>query len=132
MCAAAPCLGTAATADPQAPSCPVARAELTTGPRAGRVVHALVAEGEGTPTFTAGNRVVLGHVAQAPPGQRYEARAADVLTTELVAQEVVRTLVGGIGIVAAAPLTTALATAFAVRDRGSRRRAARRRAVAAE
>ena len=47
-----------------------------------------------------------------------EAQSSDVLTTELVAQEVVRTLVGGIGIVAAAPLTTALATFFAVADRG--------------
>ena len=42
------------------------------------------------------------------------------LTTELVAQEIVRTLVGGIGVVAAAPLTTALATFFAVADRGRR------------
>lgn len=46
------------------------------------------------------------------------AESTDVLTTELVAQEIVRTLVGGIGVVAAAPLTTALATFFAVGDRG--------------
>ncbi|MGH8892972.1 MAG: YibE/F family protein [Actinomycetes bacterium] len=59
------------------------------------------------------------------------ADSSDVLTTELVAQEVVRTLVGGIGIVAAAPLTTALATFFAVNDRrrgaaGARRRSRRK------
>ena len=56
-----------------------------------------------------------------------EADSADVLTTEVVAQEVVRALVGGIGIVAAAPLTTALATVFAVADRGRPARRARRR-----
>lgn len=54
------------------------------------------------------------------------AESSDVLTTELVAQEIVRTLVGGIGIVAAAPLTTVLATAFAVSDRGRRRHGADR------
>jgi uncharacterized membrane protein len=43
----------------------------------------------------------------------------DVLTGELVAQEIVRTLVGSIGLVAAVPLTTALA-AF-VTDRGGGR-----------
>jgi len=53
------------------------------------------------------------------------AESSDVLTTELVAQEVVRTLVGGIGVVAAAPLTTALATFFAVADRGGRTRSGR-------
>ena len=36
-------------------------------------------------------------------------RVQDVLTSEVVAQEVVRTLVGSIGLVAAVPLTTALA-----------------------
>jgi uncharacterized membrane protein len=37
---------------------------------------------------------------------------SQVLTGELVAQEVVRTLVGAIGIVAAVPLTTALAASL--------------------
>jgi len=55
------------------------------------------------------------------------AESTDVLTTELVAQEIVRTLVGGIGVVAAAPLTTALATVFAVADRGRGRNGARGR-----
>ena len=36
----------------------------------------------------------------------------DVVTTDVVAQEVVRTLVGSIGLVAAVPLTTALASAM--------------------
>ena len=44
----------------------------------------------------------------------------DTVTTDVVAQEVVRTLVGSIGLVAAVPLTTALATVMA----GSPRRAA--------
>lgn len=38
-----------------------------------------------------------------------ESRLADVLTGELVAEEVVRTLVGSIGLVASVPITTALA-----------------------
>ena len=38
-----------------------------------------------------------------------ESTLVDVLTSEVVAQEVVRTLVGSIGLVAAVPLTTALA-----------------------
>jgi uncharacterized membrane protein len=38
-----------------------------------------------------------------------EARLGDVLTGELVAEEVVRTLVGSIGLVASVPITTALA-----------------------
>jgi hypothetical protein len=36
---------------------------------------------------------------------------ADTLTTQVIAAEVVRTLVGSIGLVAAVPITTALATA---------------------
>jgi uncharacterized membrane protein len=55
------------------------------------------------------------------------AQSSDVLTTELVAQEIVRTLVGGIGIVAAAPVTTALATVIAVSDRDVRSAGRRRR-----
>jgi uncharacterized membrane protein len=38
-----------------------------------------------------------------------EAKLADVLTGEIVAEEVVRTLVGSIGLVASVPITTALA-----------------------
>jgi uncharacterized membrane protein len=43
----------------------------------------------------------------------------DTVTTELVAQEVVRALVGGLGIIAAVPVTTLIA-ALAVRERPSR------------
>ena len=43
------------------------------------------------------------------------ARAADTLTAEVIAEEVVRTLVGSIGIVASVPITTALAVAVVTR-----------------
>ncbi|MGH8776140.1 MAG: YibE/F family protein [Jiangellaceae bacterium] len=52
----------------------------------------------------------------------------DVVTSELVAQEVVRALVGGLGIVAAVPVTTA-AAALAVRERPHRSRGRRARAA---
>ncbi|HYH52095.1 MAG TPA: YibE/F family protein [Acidimicrobiia bacterium] len=42
----------------------------------------------------------------------------DVLTGEVVAQEIVRTLVGSIGLVASVPLTTALTAFVATRHRG--------------
>ena len=41
---------------------------------------------------------------------------ADVLTSEVIAAEVVRTLVGSIGLVASVPITTALAAFVAVRE----------------
>jgi uncharacterized membrane protein len=41
----------------------------------------------------------------------------DVLTTQVIATEVVRTLVGSIGLVAAVPVTTAVAVAVATRSR---------------
>jgi len=44
---------------------------------------------------------------------------SDVVTGELVAEEVVRTLVGSIGLVAAVPITTALAVALVMRIRGA-------------
>jgi uncharacterized membrane protein len=43
----------------------------------------------------------------------------DVLTTQVIATEIVRTLVGSIGLVAAVPVTTAVAVAVAGRDRDS-------------
>jgi uncharacterized membrane protein len=43
----------------------------------------------------------------------------DVLTTQVIATEVVRTLVGSIGLVAAVPVTTAVAVAVASRDQGA-------------
>jgi uncharacterized membrane protein len=42
---------------------------------------------------------------------------ADVLTTQVIATEVVRTLVGSIGLVASVPVTTAVAVAVATRSR---------------
>jgi uncharacterized membrane protein len=43
-----------------------------------------------------------------------------VVTSEVVAEEIVRTLVGSIGLVASVPLTTALASMVAAGDRGPR------------
>jgi len=61
----------------------------------------------------------------------------DTLTTQVIATEVVRTLVGSIGIVASVPLTTALAVAVSSRqvgapavNRGRRRAAGHRRRAA--
>jgi len=45
---------------------------------------------------------------------------ADIVTNELVAQEIVRTLVGSIGLAAAVPLTTLLAAAVAVLEPAGR------------
>jgi uncharacterized membrane protein len=42
-----------------------------------------------------------------------------VLTSETVAVEIVRTLVGSVGLIAAVPITTALAAGLAVGDRGA-------------
>jgi uncharacterized membrane protein len=41
----------------------------------------------------------------------------DTLTTQVIATEVVRTLVGSIGLVASVPLTTALAVVVVTRSR---------------
>jgi uncharacterized membrane protein len=64
------------------------------------------------------NTLVLAYVGTSLPllvvYTLADSTLADVLTSEVVAQEVVRTLVGSIGLVAAVPLTTALA-AFTVR-----------------
>ena len=54
----------------------------------------------------------------------------DTVTNELIAQEIVRALVGGLGIVAAVPLTTLIA-ALAVRERPGLRRIRGRRMRAA-
>ncbi|MDP4014156.1 MAG: YibE/F family protein [Candidatus Nanopelagicales bacterium] len=59
------------------------------------------------------NTLVLAYIGAALPLFLIlimsEAPASQSLTTELVAQEVVRSLVGGLGIVAAVPLTTFMA-----------------------
>ncbi len=46
-------------------------------------------------------------------------RLGDVLTGEMIAVEVVRTLVGSLGLVAAVPVTTALATLVVTSDQGA-------------
>ncbi len=59
------------------------------------------------------NTLVLAYAGAALPllvlFEASQARVLDVLTDELVAQEVVRSLCGGLGIVAAVPITTGLA-----------------------
>jgi uncharacterized membrane protein len=47
-----------------------------------------------------------------------ESGMGQVATSELVAEEIVRTLIGSIGLVASVPVTTALAALVAVADRG--------------
>jgi uncharacterized membrane protein len=54
--------------------------------------------------------------------------ANGVLTSEYVAQEVVRSLAGGLGLIAAVPVTTALAALVATRDAPRRRSRGARRA----
>jgi uncharacterized membrane protein len=80
------------------------------------------------------NTLVLAYAGAALPVLLLFAVAGqgvvDTVTTEVVAQEVVRALVGGLGIVAAVPVTTLLA-ALAVRER-TRRRGRRVRGIAAE
>ena len=81
------------------------------------------------------NTLVLAYAGAALPSLLLFAVAGqgvvDTVTTELVAQEVVRALVGGLGIVAAVPITTVLA-ALAVRERPSRRGRRARGPVGAE
>ncbi|HEX7189078.1 MAG TPA: YibE/F family protein [Actinomycetes bacterium] len=68
-----PCIGAQPPADGSAaPTCPTARVRLTTGPADGRVVDAIVPEGEGTPTFSPGDDVVVAFIAEAPEGQQYQ------------------------------------------------------------
>ena len=66
------------------------------------------------------NTLVLAYVGAALPLLMLFTVAnqgfTDILATEAVAQEIVRALVGGLGIIAAVPVTTALAV-LAVRDR---------------
>jgi uncharacterized membrane protein len=49
-----------------------------------------------------------------------ERRLGSVLNTEVVAEEIVRTLVGSIGLVASVPITTWLAAFVATKARGAR------------
>ncbi|MBB5791939.1 YibE/F family protein [Jiangella mangrovi] len=76
------------------------------------------------------NTLVLAYVGAALPLLMLFSVAGqgvtDVLTTEAVAQEIVRALVGGLGIIAAVPVTTALAV-LAVRGRSARPAGRRRK-----
>ncbi len=70
------------------------------------------------------NTLVLAYVGASLPllviYSLADSTLSDVLTSEVVAQEVVRTLVGSIGLVAAVPLTTALAALTVRVDRADR------------
>lgn len=105
-----------ARADPQAPR----RTLFAAGLRVGRDHVAATV-----------NTLVLAYAGAALPllllFAAVDTAVTDVVTMELVAQEIVRALVGSLGIVAAVPITTGLA-ALAVREsaRHSRGRRARR------
>jgi uncharacterized membrane protein len=75
------------------------------------------------------NTLVLAYVGAALPllvvYQLAGSGLRNVLTSEVVAQEVVRTLVGSLGIVAAVPLTTGLAALTVVIDRAGKAPAGR-------
>jgi uncharacterized membrane protein len=65
------------------------------------------------------NTLVLAYTGAALPllllFSAAERGLADTLTSQVIATEIVRTLVGSIGLVAAVPLTTALAVAVVTR-----------------
>ncbi|MDP9641751.1 putative membrane protein [Actinopolyspora lacussalsi] len=71
------------------------------------------------------NTLVLAYAGTALPllltyklsGQSF----GDIATTQDVAQEIVRTLVGSLGLIAAVPLTTAIAATVVLSENGSRR-----------
>jgi uncharacterized membrane protein len=82
------------------------------------------------------NTLVMAYAGAALPLLLYSSISgvgiSNILTSQSIAQEIVRTLVGSIGIVAAVPVTTALAAAVAIQEpvkrkkpvsRGSRRTA---------
>jgi uncharacterized membrane protein len=76
------------------------------------------------------NTLVLAYMGAALPVLLIFSTAdlgvGEALNTELVAKEVVATLVGSIGLIASVPLTTALATALALREEPERLPAAER------
>jgi uncharacterized membrane protein len=67
------------------------------------------------------NTLVMAYAGAALPLLLYSSISGvgigNILTSQAVAQEIVRTLVGSIGIVAAVPVTTALAAAVAVQEK---------------
>ena len=50
------------------PECMVASVRLTTGPNAGEIIYLDVTPGPATPDFARGDKIVLGHVTDLPPG----------------------------------------------------------------
>ena len=50
------------------PECLVASVRLTTGPDAGDIIYLDVTPGPATPEFARGDKIVLGHVTDLPPG----------------------------------------------------------------
>ena len=50
------------------PQCLVASVRLTTGPNAGDIIYLDVTPGPATPEFARGDKIVLGHVTDLPPG----------------------------------------------------------------
>ena len=61
----APCPGIVGEEGPQ---CLVASVKLTTGPDAGDIIFLDVTPGPATPGFEPGDKIVLGHVTDLPPG----------------------------------------------------------------
>ena len=61
----APCPG---IVEDDGPQCVVASVRLTTGPNAGEIVFLDVTPGPATPDFAPGDKIVLGHVTDLPPG----------------------------------------------------------------
>jgi uncharacterized membrane protein len=66
------------------------------------------------------NTLVMAYAGAALPLLLYSSISGvglgGILTTQAIAQEIVRTLVGSIGLVAAVPITTAVAAAVAIRE----------------
>jgi uncharacterized membrane protein len=76
------------------------------------------------------NTLVMAYAGAALPLLLYSSISGvglgSILTSQSIAQELVRTLVGSIGLVAAVPITTALAAAMASQEPATLRRAPRR------
>jgi uncharacterized membrane protein len=77
------------------------------------------------------NTLVMAYAGAALPLLLYSSISGvgigNILTSQSVAQEIVRTLVGSIGIVAAVPVTTALATAVAAQEKPTEEPAPRKK-----
>ena len=65
MTDSAPCPG---IVEDDGPECLVASVRLTTGPDAGQIIFLDVTPGPAAPSFGPGDKIVLGHVTDLPPG----------------------------------------------------------------